>query len=93
MLRYHGQLGHAGLEALLSSGGDEVEDLLGRSGQPLLLANSRHLLVEEPRLEEGGVSGGPQDGAHVLRRPQLPRLVGEVDPSHGSDVIDVVIGR
>ena len=74
MLRYHRQFGDAGLEPLLGGGGDEVEDVLRRSLQPLLLADAGHLLVQEPVLEEGGVLGRPEDGAHVLGA-ELPCLV------------------
>ena len=74
MLSYHRQFGDAGLKTLLGGGGDEVEDVLRRRLQPLLLADAGHLLVQEPVLKEGGVLGRPEDGAHVLGA-ELPCLV------------------
>ena len=74
MLGYHRQFGDAGLESLLGGGGDEVEDVLRRRLQPLLLADAGDLLVQESGLEEGRVLGRPEDRAHVLRA-ELPGLV------------------
>ena len=90
MLGYHRQFRDAGFKSLLGRGGDEVEDVLRRRLQPLLLADAGHLLMQEPVLKEGGVPGRPEDGAHVLRA-ELPGLVREIDSSHGGDIIDVII--